>query len=122
MLARGIAAGALQFDKVQAEASGNRAQHRLSLRATVARGSEWLAESHFANVLKERASDGMIVHGPISFDNAVLEDFVILRSDRQPTYHLSVVSDDIDMACGLVVSCSWLVVSWVARRQPAPAN
>jgi glutamyl-tRNA synthetase len=37
------------------------------------------------------------VRGPIAFDNANIEDFVILRSDRQPTYHLSVVADDIDM-------------------------
>jgi glutamyl-tRNA synthetase len=43
------------------------------------------------------------VHGPIAFDNAHIEDFVILRSDRQPTYHLSVVSDDIDMAMTHVV-------------------
>ena len=38
-----------------------------------------------------------LVHGPISFENANIEDFVVLRSDRQPTYHLSVVVDDIDM-------------------------
>jgi glutamyl-tRNA synthetase len=38
-----------------------------------------------------------LVHGHIEFDNAVIEDFVVLRSDRQPTYHLSVVADDIDM-------------------------
>jgi glutamyl-tRNA synthetase len=37
------------------------------------------------------------VRGRIEFDNANIEDFVILRSDRQPTYHLSVVADDIDM-------------------------
>jgi glutamyl-tRNA synthetase len=37
------------------------------------------------------------VHGPISFEGASIEDFVILRSDRHPTYHLSVVVDDIDM-------------------------
>jgi glutamyl-tRNA synthetase len=37
------------------------------------------------------------VHGTIAFDNANIEDFVILRSDRQPTYHLSVVADDVDM-------------------------
>jgi glutamyl-tRNA synthetase len=37
------------------------------------------------------------VHGIIAFDNTNIEDFVILRSDRQPTYHLSVVADDIDM-------------------------
>ena len=44
-----------------------------------------------------------LVHGPIAFDNATIEDFVILRSDRQPTYHLSVVSDDIDMGITHVV-------------------
>ena len=38
-----------------------------------------------------------LVHGPIAFDNANIEDFVVLRSDGQPTYHLSVVVDDIDM-------------------------
>ena len=38
-----------------------------------------------------------LVHGPIAFDNGNIEDFVILRSDGQPTYHLSVVADDMDM-------------------------
>jgi glutamyl-tRNA synthetase len=37
------------------------------------------------------------VHGPIEFDHDNIEDFVILRSDLHPTYHLSVVVDDIDM-------------------------
>ena len=37
------------------------------------------------------------VHGDIGFDNAGLEDFVVLRSDGFPTYHLSVVVDDMDM-------------------------
>ena len=44
-----------------------------------------------------------LVHGPISFENAHIEDFVILRSDRHPTYHLSVVADDIDMEITHVV-------------------
>ena len=44
-----------------------------------------------------------LVHGPIAFANANIEDFVILRSDRQPTYHLSVVADDIDMDISHVV-------------------
>jgi glutamyl-tRNA synthetase len=44
-----------------------------------------------------------LVHGPIAFDNANIEDFVILRSDGQPTYHLSVVADDVDMAITHVV-------------------
>src|SRR5215471_2310329 len=44
-----------------------------------------------------------LVHGDISFENEHIEDFVILRSDRQPTYHLSVVVDDIEMAITHVV-------------------
>jgi glutamyl-tRNA synthetase len=43
------------------------------------------------------------VHGRIEFDGANIEDFVILRSDGQPTYHLSVVSDDIEMQITHVV-------------------
>ncbi len=44
-----------------------------------------------------------LVHGPIVFDGANIEDFVILRSDGQPTYHLSVVSDDVEMKMTHVV-------------------
>jgi glutamyl-tRNA synthetase len=44
-----------------------------------------------------------LVHGAIVFDNANIEDFVVLRSDRFPTYHLSVVVDDVDMAITHVV-------------------
>ena len=44
-----------------------------------------------------------LVHGAIEFDGANIEDFVILRSDGQPTYQLSVVSDDIEMQITHVV-------------------
>ncbi|HUU32870.1 MAG TPA: glutamate--tRNA ligase [Vicinamibacterales bacterium] len=44
-----------------------------------------------------------LVHGPVRFDNAHIEDFVVLRSDGYPTYHLSVVVDDLDMAITHVV-------------------
>jgi glutamyl-tRNA synthetase len=37
------------------------------------------------------------VFGKVEFANTELEDFVLLRSDGVPTYHLSVVSDDLDM-------------------------
>ena len=37
------------------------------------------------------------VFGRVEFANAELEDFVLLRSDSVPTYHLSVVADDLDM-------------------------
>ena len=43
------------------------------------------------------------MHGPIEFDDANIEDFVILRSDGHPTYHLSVVSDDVEMGITHVV-------------------
>jgi len=44
-----------------------------------------------------------LVRGSIVFDNANIEDFVVLRSDRQPTYHLSVVVDDVEMEITHVV-------------------
>ncbi len=37
------------------------------------------------------------VFGRVEFANVEVEDFVLLRSDNGPTYHLSVVADDIDM-------------------------
>src|SRR5579864_4368965 len=37
------------------------------------------------------------VFGKVEFANPELEDFVLLRSDGSPTYHLSVVADDIDL-------------------------
>ena len=43
------------------------------------------------------------VHGRIEFDTRTIEDFVLLRSDDHPTYHLSVVVDDVDMAISHVI-------------------
>jgi glutamyl-tRNA synthetase len=37
------------------------------------------------------------VFGRVEFANTELEDFVLLRSDGGPTYHLSVVTDDVEM-------------------------
>jgi glutamyl-tRNA synthetase len=37
------------------------------------------------------------VHGEVAFDNADIEDFIILRTDGTPIYNLAVVSDDVDM-------------------------
>ncbi|MEM1182257.1 MAG: glutamate--tRNA ligase [Acidobacteriota bacterium] len=37
------------------------------------------------------------VRGDVTFPEEALDDFIILRSDGTPTYHLSVVVDDIDM-------------------------
>jgi glutamyl-tRNA synthetase len=59
-------------------------------------------------VIRVRVPEGPVrfddlVHGPIAFDGAHLEDFVVLRSDGHPTYHLSVVSDDVEMKITHVV-------------------
>jgi glutamyl-tRNA synthetase len=39
----------------------------------------------------------------VEFANAELEDFVLLRSDGGPTYHLSVVTDDVDMRISHII-------------------
>jgi glutamyl-tRNA synthetase len=38
-----------------------------------------------------------LIKGPISFDNAELDDLILWRSDDTPTYHLAVVVDDVTM-------------------------
>jgi glutamyl-tRNA synthetase len=38
-----------------------------------------------------------LVHGPVTFQNAELDDLIIARSDGTPTYNFSVVVDDMDM-------------------------
>ena len=43
------------------------------------------------------------VFGRVEFANSELEDFVLLRSDGGPTYHLSVVTDDVDMKISHVI-------------------
>ena len=40
---------------------------RIRLHATVAPGREWLAEEFFTDLLKQRAGDSLIVHGPVAF-------------------------------------------------------
>jgi glutamyl-tRNA synthetase len=38
-----------------------------------------------------------LIRGKVEFDNAQLDDLIILRSDGTPTYNLTVVVDDVDM-------------------------
>lgn len=38
-----------------------------------------------------------LVHGPIRFERADLDDFILLRSDGMPTYNFAVVVDDVLM-------------------------
>lgn len=43
------------------------------------------------------------VHGTLEFQNEEIEDFVILRPDGFPTYHLAVVVDDHEMGISYVI-------------------
>jgi glutamyl-tRNA synthetase len=44
-----------------------------------------------------------LVRGAVEFPEEMLDDFVILRSDGSPTYHLSVVVDDAEMGITHVI-------------------
>ncbi|HUP01032.1 MAG TPA: glutamate--tRNA ligase [Gemmatimonadota bacterium] len=44
-----------------------------------------------------------LVHGPTSFDNRTIGDFIVLRSDGAPVYNLAVTVDDRDMGITHVV-------------------
>ena len=69
-----------------------------------------------------------LVHGPITIDHDHIEDFVVLRSDSHPTYHLSVVVDDVEMQVTHVVrgddhisNTPKQVLLYEAMRAPVPA-
>jgi len=65
-------------------------------------------------VLRLRMPDGVtawhdVVRGDISFDNAEIDDQVLLKSDGFPTYHLAVVVDDHMMQISHVIrSDEWI--------------
>ena len=44
-----------------------------------------------------------LVHGPVTFQNAELDDLIIARSDGTPTYNFSVVVDDMEMGITHVI-------------------
>jgi len=55
-----------------------------------------------AHTIRFQVPDGTtawddLVHGPVEFANADIEDFIILRSDLTPIYNMAVVSDDVAM-------------------------
>lgn len=65
-------------------------------------------EQETPHVIRFFIPDGMTyfkdsLHKEMKSANAELEDFVILKSDGSPTYHLSVVVDDSDMAITHVI-------------------
>ena len=51
----------------------------------------------FKMPLSGRTMFNDLIRGEVSFDNALLDDFVLLKSDGFPTYHLANIVDDHDM-------------------------
>ena len=51
----------------------------------------------FKTPLEGRVTLHDAIHGPTTWDVATLDDFVILKSDGYPTYHLAYIVDDHDM-------------------------
>ena len=61
-----------------------------------------IAPSDTPHIIRFKVGSGAIdfhdlIRGDVHFEAELLDDFVLLRSDGYPTYHLSVVVDDIDM-------------------------
>ena len=98
----------LQAERSAAEARGGGWQYdRRCLRLSDAERAA-LAAARAPHAVRVLVPEGRtvfqdLVHGEIAVDHANVEDFVILRSDGQPTYQLSVVCDDIDMAITHVI-------------------
>jgi len=98
----------LQAARAEAEAKG---EGWIYDRRCLSLSPEQIAEleaTHQPRAVRVRVPQGKttfddLVHGPITIDHSTIEDFVILRSDGAPTYQLSVVCDDVDMAITHVV-------------------
>jgi glutamyl-tRNA synthetase len=99
----------LRAERERAEQRGDAWQYdRACLQLPAERVAE-LDASGAARAIRFRVPDDArpsfddAVHGRIEFEAANIEDFVIQRSDGHPTYHLSVVVDDAEMAITHVI-------------------
>lgn len=93
----------LEEERLLAERDGR--QYRYSGRCRLP--SAVAERSHLPYVIRLRVPARSIVfedliRGEVRFEGELIDDFVLLRSDGHPTYHLSVVVDDIDMGVTIV--------------------
>jgi glutamyl-tRNA synthetase len=98
----------IQAKRQAAEAAGSGWTYDRTCRSRTADEVAELEAAGAPRAVRFRVPDGQTafddrVRGRIVFDHAHIEDFVILRSDRQPTYHLSVVADDVEMEISHVI-------------------
>ncbi|HLM68277.1 MAG TPA: glutamate--tRNA ligase [Longimicrobium sp.] len=84
------------------EAMGQEYRYDGTCRAVPADESDARAAAGEPHTIRFRVPDGEtrwddVVHGDTRFDNASIDDFIILRTDGTPIYNMAVVSDDIEM-------------------------
>lgn len=85
----------LEADRVITEAAGKQYRYSGKCRNAAPRPGT-------PHIIRFAVTPGAIdfhdmIRGDVHFEAELLDDFVLLRSDNYPTYHLSVVVDDIDM-------------------------
>lgn len=85
----------LDAERVAAEAGGKAYRYSGKCRRAKARPGE-------PHIIRFAVTPSAIdfhdmIRGDVHFEAELIDDFVLLRSDTFPTYHLSVVVDDIDM-------------------------
>src|ERR1035438_3514498 len=99
----------LQAKRTRAEAERRAGNYDGSCRALWVGGREKLRNEGRTAVLRFRIPDSGKtsfedqVFGLIEVEHRDLEDFVLLRSDGHPTYHLGVVADDLDLRISHVI-------------------
>jgi glutamyl-tRNA synthetase len=91
----------LDDERTHAERAGKAYRYSGKCRTLAEAGA--LQPLDVPHVIRFKVSPGDIrfhdlIRGDVQFDADLIDDFVLLRSDGYPTYHLSVVVDDIEMA------------------------
>ena len=89
----------LDADRAAAEVSGRVYRYSGRCRSLA---ENTIAHADEAHVIRFKVGPEPIefddlIRGHVQFEGELIDDFVLLRSDGYPTYHLSVVVDDIDM-------------------------
>ena len=90
----------LESERAAAEAEGH--AYRYSGRCRRRAESGEPQPEDVAHVIRCKVMPGPIefhdlIRGDVMFEGELIDDFVLIRSDGNPTYHLSVVVDDVDM-------------------------
>src|SRR5436189_63299 len=86
--------------RTAAEVAGHAYRYSGKCRVLADSGAEQISDA--PHVIRMKVAPGPIhfhdlIRGDVHFEGELIDDFVLLRSDGYPTYHLSVVVDDIDM-------------------------